>query len=606
MRLPSHPFPNPKRRSKSEFTNIDANRSPATRMSRNEPGSRRIRMSKRLGVLVKLFQAGAVCAAMSLMGCATPEGQSALEGDAGLGAVDDSDSSDKVLGPSDIVGKVYVGYQGWFSATGDGSPRNKWGHWSKATAPAPNFQSFELWPDVREFTTTFQTGYSALGNGQPSKLFSSWTPNTTDTQMKWMQTYGIDGAAVQRFGSELSDTSVKAMRDGISTAVKKGAEAYGRKFYIMYDISGWTNFQQDIKSDWTNTIVNTLKLTTSPAYARHNGKPVVNIWGMGFTDRPGDAAQCLEVIAWFKAQGCYVIGGVPSSWATSSGDSKTGFSNVYAQFDMLSPWTVGRFGSIAGADSWKAKLTSDWATCQGRGQAYQPVVFPGFAWSNWQTGAVRNQIPRLHGDFMWRQFANIKQVGIPDAYVAMFDEFDEGTAISKAAEDASMVPSNQYFLTLDADGTRVSSDFYLRLVDDASKMLRGVTSLVWNHPTPHYVGLPACVSRGATAASGNILAGECLKSADGRFAAFMQMDGKFVVYQNGGVALWSSPTGGTGANRIAVQSDGNVVAYAPTGAKWSTGTSTRGSSILTMQNDGNLVLKTTAGVLTWSSGTCCH
>lgn len=111
-----------------------------------------------------------------------------------------------------------------------------------------------------------------------------------------------------------------------------------------------------------------------------------------------------------------------------------------------------------------------------------PVLWPGFAWSNWN-GGPRNVIPRLHGDFMWQQFVNLRQLGIKNAFVAMFDEFDEGTAIAKAAETASMIPTNQYFLTLDADGVYVSSDFYLRLVNDGNKMMKGVTPLQPTHPT---------------------------------------------------------------------------------------------------------------------------
>ena len=67
----------------------------------------------------------------------------------------------------------------------------------------------------------------------------------------------------------------------------------------------------------------------------------------------------------------------------------------------------------------------------------------------------------------------------------MFDEFDEGTAIAKAAEDKSMAPSDQYFQTLDADGVHVSSDFYLRVVHDGSRMLNQKSPHVERRPTPY-------------------------------------------------------------------------------------------------------------------------
>jgi len=67
----------------------------------------------------------------------------------------------------------------------------------------------------------------------------------------------------------------------------------------------------------------------------------------------------------------------------------------------------------------------------------------------------------------------------------MFDEYDEATAIAKAAENSSMIPTNQYFLTLDADGVKVSSDFYLRLTQDGAKMIKKEAALQENHPTAH-------------------------------------------------------------------------------------------------------------------------
>jgi len=47
-----------------------------------------------------------------------------------------------------------------------------------------------------------------------------------------------------------------------------------------------------------------------------------------------------------------------------------------------------------------------------------------------------------------------------------------------------MIPANKYFLTLDADGTHVSSDFYLRLVNYGGKMLKGQIPYTTDEPTP--------------------------------------------------------------------------------------------------------------------------
>lgn len=405
----------------------------------------------------------------------------------------------------DIIGKVIVGYQGWFDAPGDGAPANTWVHWANGSTPGPGNQNFEIYPDIREYTTLFGTNYADFGNGTPAKLFSSYTTQTVNKHFEWMQTYGIDGAAVQRFGGELADPNRKAQRDSVTTKVKTAAEAYGRKFYIMYDISGMgSDFGTRIESDWTNTIKGSLNLLSSPAYAKQNGKPVVCIWGMGINDgaHPGDAATCINIINWFKNEGCYVIGGVPTYWRdcdnpnpfapdpAATNDSKTGFQNVYKTFHMIQPWLVGRIRGMTGAgsaDNFKTYIIGpDFEYCKANGMDYAPVIFPGFAWSNMRNGlSPKNEIPRTHGDFMWNQAYNAATLGIASAYIAMFDEYDEGTAIAKAAEDSSMIPTNQYFLTLDAEGVHCTSDFYLRLTGDITKLLKGQIQKTSTHPTPH-------------------------------------------------------------------------------------------------------------------------
>lgn len=396
-----------------------------------------------------------------------------------------------------VTGKVICGYQGWFNAYGDGSPVARWFHWSSgsyqsnAGQPAPGAIKFEAYPAVDEYdaASLFQTGLGNTAEGNPAKLFSSYKAAVIDKHFEWMQQNEIDGVALQRFISETFDGVFKANRDSVTARVKRSAEAHERIFYLMYDISGMDAAKFDsIKTDWQNNMVGKLHITSSPYYVHQNNKPVVCLWGFGFTDRAGNATQCLDVINFFKTNGCFVIGGVPTNWRTGAGDSKAEFSSVYAAYDMISPWSVGRFSNNAGADDFKNNyLTPDLTYCNANNQLYQPVIFPGFAWSNWNGGA-QNLIPRNKGEFLWRQVYNIKQLGINNGYVAMFDEYDEGTAIAKMADSYYTVPSNQYFLTTSADGTYLSNDFYLRLTGKATKMIKGIDPLNASVTTPYSNG----------------------------------------------------------------------------------------------------------------------
>lgn len=385
-----------------------------------------------------------------------------------------------------VLNKVIAGYQGWFAAEGDNSPRNRWVHWAGGSAPSPNHQSFELYPYLGEYeeSSLFQTGYQALGNGKPAKLFSTHAPGVVDTHFRWMKEYGIDGAALQRFGVGIARDSDHM--NAVAALVKEGAEKHDRVFYLMYDTSGMNNpgWVKVLQEDFTENIEGKLQLTKSPAYATQNGKPVVCIWGLGFTDRIETAEQTIEIINWFKAKGFYVIGGVPTYWRIGKNDSRPGFLDAYCSFDALSPWTVGRFGNISEADNYyKTTIKPDAEFCRSKGIDYQPVIFSGFAWSNWNGGRP-NQIPRAKGSLLWRQATNLKREGFTGTYIAMFDEYDEATAIAKAAEDSSMIPRDQYFLTLSADGSYVSSDFYLRLSGAVGRLLKGELEISNSVPVP--------------------------------------------------------------------------------------------------------------------------
>jgi hypothetical protein len=218
-----------------------------------------------------------------------------------------------------------------------------------------------------------------------------------------------------------------------------------------------------------------MHLTDSPRYLHHHGKPVVALWGFGFAGRKDTPAQAQQVINYFKAAGCTVVGGVPAYWRTLKNDAQSdpAWAAVFLSFDVISPWSVGRYGDNVGADVFRQNVIApDLAEATKAGREYMPVVFPGFSWHNLDGGPL-NQIPRRVGDFYWPQVFNATDAGCTMIYGAMFDEVDEGTAMFKLAPTAAQLPAQGTFVPLDIDGINLPSDWYLRLANEAGKMLRG-------------------------------------------------------------------------------------------------------------------------------------
>ena len=171
-----------------------------------------------------------------------------------------------------------------------------------------------------------------------------------------------------------------------------------------------------------------------------------------------------------------VVGGVPSGWGSLSGDSTNDprWTAAYAAMDIVQPWTVGRYNSLEAADHCKtAHLEPDLALTVRNHQLYMPVIFPGFSWHNLNAKSPANQIPRLGGEFFWRQAYNARTSGACMVKIAMFDEVNEGTAILKAASRGADAPSPGYWLTLNADGKQLPSDWYLQLAAQIKKMFNG-------------------------------------------------------------------------------------------------------------------------------------
>jgi hypothetical protein len=255
---------------------------------------------------------------------------------------------------------------------------------------------------------------------------------------------------------------------------REGANKYGRTYAVMYDLSGMRAGQMNkVMEDW-KLLNDKMQITKDPAYLHHNGLPVVAVWGFGFSDdRKYTLKEGLELVSFLKstpAGGCTVMLGVPTYWRTLERDAvhdKT-LLELIANADIVSPWTVGRYGTPEQAASYAKKtMMPDLAWCKENGKDYLPVVFPGFSWHNQNRRFPVNSIPRRGGKFLWSQFVAAKQAGATMVYQAMFDEVDEGTAIYKCTNDVPVGEST--FATYEG----LPSDFYLKVVGAAGKMLRG-------------------------------------------------------------------------------------------------------------------------------------
>ena len=142
----------------------------------------------------------------------------------------------------------------------------------------------EVYPDLRELDADERCEVPGMTiGGKPAYLFSSRNQKTVSRHFRWMKEYGLDGVLVQRFVGEIRGK--RADGDVVLKNIMAAARESGRTFAIEYDISGGNpeTFAQTLKDDWVY-LVDELKVTAHPNYQRHNGKPVVSIWGMGLSD----------------------------------------------------------------------------------------------------------------------------------------------------------------------------------------------------------------------------------------------------------------------------------------------------------------------------------
>lgn len=374
---------------------------------------------------------------------------------------------------------IMCGYQAWFRAEGDGS-NSEWVHFGRNGKFDDSNCTIDLWPDVSEYQQTYDTPFKHE-DGSTAKVFSPYDASTVDLHFKWMKEYGIDGVFVQRFFNVTKNAKRRKSSNIILNNALDAARENGRAIALMYDLSGLKGEGEDCSSvieDWKN-LVDNMKITNrgdSQTYLYHNNKPLVAIWGIGFPDRSYNirTSGIDRLIDFLKNDpeygGCSVLLGVPTYFRTFGRDCVDDpfLHELMGKADIILPWTVGRYSDPDGIEQHKAVLKQDLDWLSERKLDYMPVVFPGFSWYNLKKGeSPLNKIPRLKGDFYWKQMHAAVSVGVKMIYVAMFDEIDEGTAIFKCTNDPPLGEKSKFL-----DYESLPSDHYLWLTGQAARMLR--------------------------------------------------------------------------------------------------------------------------------------
>ncbi len=367
-----------------------------------------------------------------------------------------------VIDAQTLQHKVMCGYQGWFRCPGDAA-HNGWLHWSRnRRGLTPKSVTFEMWPEMSEYKHKYPAPGFSDADGKQAHLFSSADPQTVALHFRWMKQSGIDGVFVQRFLVNLGDPSF----DRVLEHVRASAAKTGRVYAVGYDLTGTPKdrLYDLLTKDWKR-LVDELKITEDDRYLHHNGRPVLFVWGF-FSDRfsPELAGRIIDFLKSKSPDRVTLIGGCQWWWRT---EKNAEWSQVFRRFDIISPWNVGNVTEIDGqkqaaTDSWKTDISE----AEQAGMEYLPVIYPGFSWMNLKgKRAAIATIPRLGGKFFWRQFVIARELDLDMAYVAMFDEVDEGTAIFKVSNTP---PIQTPFVTYEG----LPSDWYLRLTGEGSKLIR--------------------------------------------------------------------------------------------------------------------------------------
>lgn len=383
-----------------------------------------------------------------------------------------------IVDATSMSNKVMAGYQGWFRTPGDSQGNKGWAHLFNGPVPAPERLAFDTWPDMSELTKKEKyavPGFS-YADGSKAYLYSAQNYSTVLRHFQWMKEYGLDGVWLSEFcghfpggGSQSDSTTVL----NIMKNVQKAAKATGRTWAFMWDMSGLSARQS--RQQVFDIIINQWKkmvdegVTADDRYMHDHEKPVLLIWGF-FPSRAASQPDYMNpVIDFLLAPGKYqatLVAGVDPNWR-SAGTPE--FQAMLMRMQALQPWSVGRRVKDPGT-GYAIQNTSLWEgdieKCKTNHVMFMPVFNAGTHIAGPPpTAGSQPTVPRRTGNYLWEQFAKASHYGLNSAFVAMFDEINEGTQIMKIDIHP---PVQAAFFTYDG----ATSDYYLRLIGAGARLLR--------------------------------------------------------------------------------------------------------------------------------------
>lgn len=304
--------------------------------------------------------------------------------------------------PPEFGPGVYVGYQGWFHAAGDGCGLG-FRHYGRDGRFEPGRCSVDYWPDMSECADDerYETPF-VRADGSRAHVFSSANAQTVRRHFGWMAAHDIDGAFAQRFGASLRTDRMRAARDRVLANVRAGAAAHGRAWALMYDLSGLRAGEVEavVAADFRR--LHRDGVFADPHYLRFGGRPLVAVWGVGFADgRAYSLAECAALVDVLhddpEVGGNAVMLGVPHGFREGDRDAvdDPALQALTARVEVLSPWSVGRYRDLAEVRRNRARhLEPDLAWCRARRRPLPPGRLPRLQLAQPQTRPRPRSPPR--------------------------------------------------------------------------------------------------------------------------------------------------------------------------------------------------------------------